>query len=282
MIIILESGRLGNQLFQVNYMLEHLKKKEVLILIGFKQFSKIFEHNKKIKIIKNNLLYKFLKFFENSILGFFKFIHLIKLIYEDENANIIIRNGLINIITYSSSSSFQFEIKNSKITEYIYFKKELIFLARNKINNLKKRYDKIFFVHIRLGDYLHWPSKLNPAYINNNWYKENIYFIKKKYPNSCFIICSDEIDIIKKDINYKYCLFSNNNYAFDFVMMANCDGGILSASSFSWWAANYISKFSNLNSIELIGPKYWIGHTNKNWFPKKIKTSFIEYIDVKK
>ena len=38
-----------------------------------------------------------------------------------------------------------------------------------------------------------------------------------------------------KDKNKFYC--SINTFEIDFCLMSLCDGGILSASSFSWWGA---------------------------------------------
>jgi hypothetical protein len=60
--------------------------------------------------------------------------------------------------------------------------------------------------------------------------------------------------------------------------MCECDGGILSPSSFAWWASYFI-KNKNKNSF-FLAPKYWIGHRKKNWHPEFIQSSFLEYEEV--
>ena len=45
MIIIIENGRLGNQLFQLNYIFKIRKNNEFVILIGFNSIKKIFKKN---------------------------------------------------------------------------------------------------------------------------------------------------------------------------------------------------------------------------------------------
>ena len=58
--------------------------------------------------------------------------------------------------------------------------------------------------------------------------------------------------------------------------MKNCDGGILSPSTFSWWAAYLSSK------KKFWAPKYWHGHRRKEFYPIKFKSTFLKYEQVKK
>ena len=95
-----------------------------------------------------------------------------------------------------------------------------------------------------------------------------------------FLIFSDDINFIKNNLQNKQdCLFiENNNSLLDFTIMSNCNGGILSASSFSWMAAYIIYK-KNINA-KLIAPKFWIGHRRRNWHPEFIQSTFLEYEEV--
>lgn len=54
--------------------------------------------------------------------------------------------------------------------------------------------------------------------------------------------------------------------------MKNCDGGILSPSTYSWWAA-YLSNKRGF----FLAPKYWIGHRQKVLFPSYFTSKIITY-----
>ena len=70
----------------------------------------------------------------------------------------------------------------------------------------------------------------------------------------------------------------NGSIGIDFAVMAQCfGGGVLSASSLSWWGAFYASQ-QNLDAI-FVAPKYWAGHRIKKWIPESILTSWITYVE---
>ena len=64
----------------------------------------------------------------------------------------------------------------------------------------------------------------------------------------------------------------------DFVLMTQCKGGILSASSFSWWGA-YLAK-QKYSGTFFLAPKYWAGHRQKRWYPESMKSSFLDYVEI--
>ena len=59
-------------------------------------------------------------------------------------------------------------------------------------------------------------------------------------------------------------------------MMSLCmGGGILSPSTFAWWAARIHLKQST--SPYFVAPLYWIGHRLSQWYPEGVQTSWIDY-----
>ena len=130
------------------------------------------------------------------------------------------------------------------------------------------------FIHIKLTDYEGWPTKKHPAVMDFDWYK-NLYFkyFKKK---NCFIF-TDNFKKLKK-INFlktKKFKLIKHDYIRSFFIMKNCKYGIISSSSFSWWAT-YLSHKENKNS-KFIAPNYWAGNKMKNFYPYKIKSKFLIY-----
>jgi hypothetical protein len=94
-----------------------------------------------------------------------------------------------------------------------------------------------------------------------------------------FVVCSD-------DVEYAQALFArvpdavvaSGSDVDDFAMMTYCGAGILSASSYSWWAAYFASR--RHADGRFLAPEFWIGHARGEWFPPGIQSSFLEYLSV--
>ena len=71
MIIIIENGQFGNQLFQFNYCLKIAKSNEKIIFIGFDNLSKFIKKNKNFLFFtKKNLIIKILIKFRIQLINF--------------------------------------------------------------------------------------------------------------------------------------------------------------------------------------------------------------------
>jgi hypothetical protein len=271
MVIIIENGRFGNQLFQFNFCLKILKEKEKIIFIGFDDLSQFVKKNQFIFVKNNNFITRFIvkyrHFLSNKIIKKFS---IMNFIIEDSNQKIIKKRGFLNMFTYVDGH-FERE-KFMKKNFFIYLKKnKLEDRAIKFIKSLKKNfYQKIFFIHIRLGDNLVGIDKESPSVLPLAWFFKCKRILKYQHKNSKFIYVSDDLDFLKE--NFKNELYINNkDQFFNFFIMKNCDGGILSPSTFSWWAA-YLSK-----KKDFLGPKHWHGHKKRVTFPRFIESSFIKY-----
>lgn len=102
-------------------------------------------------------------------------------------------------------------------------------------------------IHVRRGDY-----------VNNSFYvdlTQTNYYIEAmlNFPDSKFLIFSDDIEWCKHQDMFKDCEFSEgNNELEDMNLMASCVGHIIANSSFSWWGA-YISPYTK----KVIYPSQW-------------------------
>ena len=100
-----------------------------------------------------------------------------------------------------------------------------------------------------------------------------IYILSILKKKNCFIF-TDNFKKLKK-INFlktKKFKLIKHDYIRSFFIMKNCKYGIISSSSFSWWAT-YLSHKENKNS-KFIAPNYWAGNKMKNFYPYKIKSKF--------
>lgn len=103
-------------------------------------------------------------------------------------------------------------------------------------------------IHVRRGDYVN-----NPYYVD---LMETDYYQRAMalFPNSKFIVFSDDIEWCKEQEVFEGCEFFNKSEIEDMNTMAACVGHIIANSSFSWWGA-WLSP--NFPDNRVIAPKLW-------------------------
>lgn len=285
MIIFIEYGRLGNQLFQYAF-LKTIAKEENLYLVGFNDFQAIFDNvESNFPVKTNSLIFRLLNHIRPSIYPFLRMTRIINLVTENldkkKQYNIEFNSGFLKKITYCQTGYFQSEkLFDSNVITKLAIKPSLIYKVNQKFEDWQCTNKDVIFVHVRRGDFLKWPSRENPAILPANWYFKCIAEMQRRYENPFFIFTSD-------DLPYTEDLFgdmpdsaiSNGSQEDDFALMSLCHGGILSASSFSWWAA-YLAKIKHQEGV-FFAPMFWVGHKSAQWYPSiNIQSSFLEYITV--
>jgi hypothetical protein len=136
-----------------------------------------------------------------------------------------------------------------------------------------------YFVHIRRGDYTHWPSRSAPAVLSSAWYLAQMKRIKDQNQNAHFFIFSDDLPYVNEMLDgTNNIIVSKGNELTDLAAMSLCHGGgILSASTFSWWGAYYARRHDTKSLF--IAPKLWAGWRQDRWYPQSIKTTWIQYVE---
>jgi hypothetical protein len=158
------------------------------------------------------------------------------------------------------------------------FKDSLLGKTKSLLDTISPLNIKIF-IHIRRGDYLFWPDKDHPAVLPASYYKKCIDIIYSKVLNPFFIFTSDDPFYVADVFGgFENSYISRQSNIEDFILMSHCDGGILSASSFSWWAA-YFARLRHPNGI-FLAPKYWGGHSISSWYPPSIESTFLNFVNV--
>jgi len=145
------------------------------------------------------------------------------------------------------------------------------------LNNILVNIDtnRLFFIHIRLGDYIGNES-LNHSKNSNSlelYYKTCIKKIKDTYNNAIFIIITNDTNTAKKYINdlligdlsgnqLIYADDSSSSRLDSLYYMAQCKGGIAVNSTFSWFGT-YLIKNNDKKFIFIIKPWYATFDKNK-------------------
>ena len=117
-------------------------------------------------------------------------------------------------------------------------------------------------VHVRRGDYLSLP-KHHPT-CSIEYYKKAM----SMFPNSHFVILSDDIEWCKNQKAFADCEFwQGTSNVHDLYVMTKAEHNIIANSSFSWWGAWLNKKYGKI----VIAPKKWFGeeirHDTKDLLP---------------
>lgn len=277
MVIFFESGRLGNQLFQYVALRSFFPRPEKIVLVGFDSLKNTFDGVDAVFINKSNWLIAFLMRVVRKLERMGWLDHIFNVGFESESeSKIIIRKRVswLNII-YFKESYFQSEqFLDFKVVNRLCLKSYIMQeLSRDNRFNVD-----LFFVHIRRGDYLHWPTLENPAALSDSWYLEQINQISRDKKGAKFLFFTDDPTYVRNHILNKVPngdIFHHSE-AFDLAAMTLCAGGVLSPSSYAWWAAR-LSCQLGVNK-DYIAPNFWIGHSRAEWHPPGIKSTFLKYV----
>lgn len=133
--------------------------------------------------------------------------------------------------------------------------------------------NKVVVVHIRRTDYLNYGKR--DISLPMEYFKTRLESIEKLDEYQVYFV-SDDIEHVKsyfgEKINFNY---SSNSEIIDFQIIKNADIAIISNSSFAWWAC-YLSEKNNI----VYAPKNWLGFRIGKEHPKGIMTKKFIWCDV--
>lgn len=293
MIIFFSKGRLGNQLFQYAFIRSIRKRAEPVLVSGFEELEEVFEVEAITNVSEKNrfirgLIFRIISPFLN-LLSSARLISSISVDYDDpqgfenvlprrEAASFTERKGVVRFIRYIKAGFFQSkEFFNKEFINDLKIKSEYLKEADNFLNNLPGNMNRIF-VHIRRGDYKHFTIFGKSTLLPYSYYKNQIGYFLDNWKNCFFIILSDEPDEAEKEFSYIENKMISKNYhpGIDFAIITKCDSGILSTSTFGWWAAYFIK-----NKGIIFAPKYWMGFNAGIEFPVRGFPDFASEVVVK-
>ena len=250
-------GRLGNQMFQFAALLAIAKENNYKFLlpnpkkVHYDNYA-LFDIFKLNSVSENN--------FGISSFNNIQTIDSDNFNYSDDYFEL---NDSVNLEGYFQSKIFVEKIKED-IKNNFQFKESILNKLRSILNSDSMDLKEYTFIHIRRGDYLE--KKDYHFNLGMTYYKNAI----KEYENNQkFLLFSDDIDWAKKEfLTFDNIYFFSDFYKkndiknsdlIEFAAMAFCNGGIISNSSFSWWAAYLQFETGNIchpNSDSWFGYKY--------------------------
>lgn len=242
MIIAKSRGQLGNQIFQYGALKKISKRRELLFLVGFADFREAFSPQRRDAFVFSyrkksiRVVQKFWTWLEKLVdLG------VLGEIVESQSGEIHVKTGVFGI-NLSRAGFFQNpDLMDFFSVESLADKKSPRFIKPDSTKTETK--PLVCFVHIRRGDYLTWPSAEKPAAIPITWFLQEMRKMHVNNPRITFKVFSDGLS------DFEITMLRQGGFSFvieslggDFFSMSSADAGILSPSSFSWWAGHLASR----------------------------------------
>lgn len=282
LILFIENGRLGNQLFQYCAMRKFDPSGRILVL-GMDDLRSMFTgiEVKAVPKLGSVLLYLVRRYGLAALEYFSEHMRLLTRVDEIQTeigADFSVKPGLLRRLTYFKAGFYQSECTvEASVMDGIALKPDLLNAAIRILDRLPVHAESRFFVHVRRGDYLYWPSSDSPAVLPLVWYREQMARIRQSHPGAFFVVVSDDQPYVDEFfLGEDDVWVSQEDMAIDFALMTQClGGGVLSASSFAWWGAYFIHRENP--QARLIAPYYWAGVRLREWYPSVIRTSWMEY-----
>lgn len=276
MILFLEDGRLGNQIFQYVALRNLATPHEQLVLIGFDELAATFDGIEATFVQRDSAVARLMLRNRAAIDASVRRLPGIGII-EESAATAVPDRVRPGRIAYARTGYFQSELAaDGDAAAKLRLKSGPQVAAEDLLDRHGEEGTNLF-VHIRRGDYVQWPSRAHPAVLSARWYLDAMDLLRDDRPRVRFFVVTDDPHHARDILGLKpEVVISGLDAPGDLALMAACDGGIASPSSLSWWGA-WLARRRDPN-VRLVAPKYWAGHRIGQWYPRYIQSSFIEYI----
>ena len=285
MILVRSAGRLGNQLFVVAALRKLTAHQEPLVLVGFEDLVESFPGLRgNAHHIPMPRKHWWRWTLAEKILGFLGFLHIVSVISSDPRARRLVRSrGVFPLSVFRGGWCQDEKLIDPDISQALFSADALDALSPGtaEMGLLPATQENpVFFVHIRRGDYLTWPTEEFPAALPETWYLEGVARIRDSHPQAQFLIFSDDEAFASEFAkNLESARAMQMSPAETLACMSLCTGGILSASSFSWWGGQLASRRS---PGPFFAPLHWITWGEERWDDSHSleDTSFVTWIPV--
>ena len=283
MLVVRSAGRLGNQLFVFSACQKALKPSEKLVLFGFDElvaaFPELAETTRHVPLPRRKW---WIWTAVHQVLALLSFLRLTRrLVLAHDGSRLRVTAGLLPVRLFDAGfcQDSQLLQKASDLALWDTARvRHGAFLASCGLDT-KSVNDASYFIHVRRGDYLNHPSPEFPAVLPSSWFINQMETIRSSNPKARFLVFSDDLDYCQRKFGADPTVSLVDGDAVQSLLaMSLCKGGVLSASSLSWWAA-YLS--SERSEGPFIAPKYWINWRSQSWGTETLESSpFVHWVNV--
>lgn len=273
MLVMVESGQLGNEIFQYVALRSTARKGERILLFGFDQLRAVFESldATTIPISSNPLVH--LRSIEPARLA--RSVPMLGLIQED-TSGLPVRAGDRRHCVVDRAWFQSGVLLDSPVVSSLRVRPDLLTGARDTLAEAHLDVARTAFVHVRAGDYRSWPTPDAPAILDRGWYHAQIAELRASDPGLALVFIGDEPEYTREVMEgVPNAMHVQAGYAVEFALMTLLSSGVLSASTFALWGARLAHRENP--SGRFIAPQYWAGRRAGTWLPETLRAQFVEY-----
>ena len=260
-------GRTGNQLFQISHAISYRMENEWLISIGFGATRSLLVDslkrnwldidNRILRALVGKVIYPFI--YHVLMMTGFASSH-----YERNN-RCVVRSGKLRRLTIMRGEFESFARQAPDLAQHFRLRESVLSKARPIFDSLPPGSLPIF-VHIRRSDF-----RLLARMLPDQYYLDAMRLFRDRHPNSFFIVVGDDPEHAESMLCTVDSKMISRMSAFeDLALMALCEGGILSNSTFAWWGA-----FFGKGRLGYVAPRFWSGWASREWRPPEIRANFM-------
>ena len=280
MIIFLNNGRLGNQLFHYAFLLSQARKDETVLMMGMDELVELldmqtpnFRHVRTCRIVHQILGHVIL-----PLLTGVRFVSEIRILRSADGTSelgLVRTRGVLRSVRIVSADFYQSEFFfDPDQVKTFSIRPEHIQSGRAFMDGLPRDKTKVF-IHVRRGDYCHEEVKgIKDISLPKRYFERAVAVIRQHVADPFFIILSDDKAWCEDNFrSLSQSVISDCSVYTDFAIMTMCHAGVVSNSSFSWWGAYLMTE-----PKVVVSPKYWYGWKIKKTFPLGIRS--VKFTDV--
>jgi hypothetical protein len=272
-------GRLGNQVFQLAFILSIARPGETCVLSKMKGAFELFPHVLPVVSVPDGPWYRLcakllFPFVVYPLCG----LRVLGSISED-NGRIVTHAGLCRRVRvlrgYFQSESFF----APQVVEKLRIRSDVAGKARVFLESAGAFAEgrTPVFVHVRRTDYLtyHIFDTVDPS-LPCAYYEKTIRWFIDNVPRPFFVFVGDDPGFVEEHFGWVgEKVVSRNDAYTDLAAMSLCRGAILSNSTLAWWGARFME-----DPVKVFAPRFWLGWKSRRWYPEGIEPSFAELVEV--
>ncbi|MDO9484501.1 MAG: alpha-1,2-fucosyltransferase [Actinomycetota bacterium] len=272
MIVMVEQGRLGNQIFQYLALRSVARPGERIQLMGFDQLRATFDGlDARFTAIDTSMLRHLRSINYARIRRASSFVPGLDLVEETVDGQPVAPSARMRICVPAWFQSPT--VLSTSALAAMQVKPALVQAARSVVS----QHADYAFIHVRAGDYRTWPSAEAPAILSPAWYRTQLGELRLEGPLHAFVV-GDEPEYVDEVADaLTDATVVRADELTEFALLTQCSAGVLSASTFAYWGAYFAHR---QKGGHFIAPQYWAGHASHAWYPPGIASPFLDYRSV--
>lgn len=287
MIVAEHKGRLGNQLFQLAGALQLAKPGERVLLLGYEDLQRFLEPLERVEYLNSNRPRRYR--LATRAMGWAYRLpprlrgHLYRSLREDMSIGRIDQvGGRRSLLPLTLVKETYF--LGDRWLDFGLFKRDRIracWRQQAEAWFVQRRLDpqQCCFVHVRRGDYCHYPSTDEPGVLPRRFFLEMMEKMAAEHGAADFVVASDDWPWVRDALpELPADQLVAEGVELTLAVMASCGAGILSPSTFGWAAALFAG--STEQPQRFVAPQHWVGFRRGEWYPYPgVKSHTISYGD---